>query len=182
MTDFHSVEEPTLVEMTKFWLDLSCHWRMSKTTFSGQREDWVCSLGFAVERLQTIVEELGLEQLKKSSAENPDKALELLNSLPCHPGKLTKCRDILTDKKSLLELKPDSIKADNMAELAKHMAHCLKLCCFDQGVVEMLLPQALPELQAYVENTMSALKEFIDTIDTELADWRELIAKYRQIL
>ena len=141
---------------------------------------WIQSLGQASDRLTCIVEKVGLEELAKSlQSSGKEKTLAWLSEFPNLPGKLSDCQKMLADYDTLLTL-PGKDVSDDFIELAKELGTIATLSSYGDTLLKAVFAEDVVKgISDHFSHVYESLNVGIASIDSELAECRELLAKYR---
>lgn len=176
-------EKPTLKNAAELWGELRAHWHGSRPPCASPAQPWADALSKAFTRLEGLVETIGMSYVSQVCSEkSKHEALEVINGFPSLPGLLKDCQAVLTGFDSLVKIKDSVMETDTLdiSALSKIVGNVVTVGSYDKSMLKSLLPDGVPEaLEQYVENAVSSLQGFIETMNVEIADMREVIATYR---
>ena len=159
---------------------LSTDYAWLKDTFGGQREPWVESLGKASDRLMKMSEKTVLAEVSVIVAsEGKDKGLSWLTSLPHLPGDLPHCKALLVDHDLLVKLTKAQVPED-LNDLSKELSILATLSCYSKDLLQGVFGRDVAKsISAYFSAVYESMDIAIASVEKDMVEWQELVAKYR---
>ena len=138
----------------------------------------------ACARLQERVEQMGVVYVATLMAADKSKqeVLEVINNFPALPGLLKECQSVLTAYDYLVKMKEavNDPETTDIQTMSKSVGNIINIASYDREVLESLLPAGVPEaLKQYVEKSVSSLQAFVESMNVEIADLKQVMATYR---
>lgn len=148
-------------------------------TFAGKREPWVDAVGKCVERFSALMDKAALQELcDQIDKHGHEAAVKFLGGLSHLPGRLADCKQILIDRHLLLKLDATKVP-EELSELSKDMNNVATLSSYSMDLVKAMLPNNVEGIMAYFQVVYDSMNVGIAAVESEAANWRELLSKYR---
>jgi hypothetical protein len=161
------------------------HCQYLEKSFQGPRTPWIEAASKAGRRLSELFSAFGrcavAKVLGKEGCAQQDASalLDGLNQFSYLPSGLQVCQQILSNFGALKKL-IDAPVPEDLADLGKEMGNVATLSSYDMNLLKEILPESFAKsIDGYFGAVYESMNVSLAQVDSEMAQWREILAKYR---
>ena len=185
LAKYMKLDPITPAETATFLREMSDHCQWLEKSFQGRRTPWIEAASKAAQRLSELFSAFGKCAVakvlgKESCAQQDASALsDVLGKFSYLPSRLQVCQQILTNFGALKRL-VDAAVPEDLADLGKEMGNVASLSSYDMKLLKEILPASFAKsIEGYFGAVYESMNMSLAQVDSEMAQWREILAKYR---